>query len=80
MRVILALAPTHDGSDTSPVWFANCDEWATELRMQLDRPVSLSLIDDPTLDEIEIDGEGVVVVDLCWRDPCMFSHGPQACG
>jgi hypothetical protein len=45
--------------------------------MQLERPVALGLIDDPTLEEIEIDDEGVVVADLCWRDPCVFSSEPQ---
>lgn len=73
VRVIVALEPTHHGDDTLPVWLANCDAWAIDLQVHLQRPVLLEQTDDPSLQEIQIDAEDVIVADLCWRDPCMFA-------
>jgi hypothetical protein len=42
--------------------------------MQLERPVALGLIDDPTLEEIEIHDEGVVVADLLARPLRVFER------
>jgi hypothetical protein len=74
IRVIVALEPTHDGDDTSPVWFANCHAWAIELQAHLRRPVLWEQIDEASVEDIENDDGGVIVADLCWRDPCLFSN------
>jgi hypothetical protein len=75
-RVVVALEPSLDGDDTWPVWLANCDVWVVELRMHLQRPISLAHLNESLLMETEACGDGVVVADLCWRDPCANTGDP----
>jgi len=37
-------------------------------------PVKLELIDEPSFEEVEIDSEGIIVADLCWRDPSVLAN------
>lgn len=68
MRVIVMLEPSLDGNEISPAWMAHGSRWARELREQLDAAVQLERIDGPLPDEFEIDGDGIVLSALCWRD------------
>lgn len=68
LRVIVMLEPSPDGDETSPTWMAHAGTWARELRELLARAVQLERIDGPLPDEFEIDGEGVVMSALHWRD------------
>ncbi|HEY1230664.1 MAG TPA: hypothetical protein VGF26_25430 [Ramlibacter sp.] len=68
LRVILMLEPSPDGDDHSPRWMAHGSRWASELSEQLASPVQLERIDGPLPEEFEIDGEGVLVSALGWRD------------
>jgi len=68
LRVILMLEPSPDGDDPSPRWMADGARWATELSEQLAIQVLLERIDGPVPEEFEIDGEGVLLAALGWRD------------
>ena len=68
LRVIVMLEPSLDGDEISPAWMAHGSRWARELREQLNAAVQLERIDGPLPDEFEIDGDGVVLSALCWRD------------
>ena len=68
LRVIVMLEPSGDSDETSAAWMARGRTWQQELRSQLACQVNLEWADGGDLDEIEIDGDGVVVVALCWRD------------
>jgi hypothetical protein len=69
MRVIVTLEPAVDGNDVHPAWIANNRAWIHDLQSQLRGPVRLELIDGPSHTEAQVEDEGVVVADLCWRDP-----------
>lgn len=69
LRVIVALEPTVDNSDTHPAWLANSHAWIRELRSHTGSVVELELVDEPLINEIDTDAEGDVVVAMCWRDP-----------
>ncbi len=68
IRVIVAVEPTHDNDDISPVWFANSEAWASELHLYTGSPVQLELVHEPPFDGIEIDAGSVIIADLFWRD------------
>lgn len=68
MRVIVMLTPSSDGDDMNLAWMARGPGWELELRQQLAGVVQLEWIDGPLPDEFEIDGEGVVLALLSWRD------------
>ena len=68
MRVIVMLTASSDGDDMNLAWMAHGPGWELELRQQLAGPVQLEWIDGPLPDEFEIDGEGVVLALLSWRD------------
>jgi len=72
MRVVVMLAASPDGDDANLVWMARGPAWEQELRRQLAGAVQLEWIDGPLLDEFEIDGEGVVLSLLCWRDATLL--------
>lgn len=72
LRVIVAVEPTHDGSDIYPAWIGNSVGWARELGLSTGASVQLELIDEPHSDGIEIDAGSVVVVDLFWRDSTLL--------
>lgn len=68
LRVILMLEPTNDGDETSPAWMANGRRWRDQLQERLACKVELERIDGPLPAEFEIDGNGLLVVALNWRD------------
>ena len=68
LRVLVMLEPSHDGNETSPAWMAHGPRWTRELRQQLDGAVKLERIDGPLPDEVEIDGDGVLLSAMSWRD------------
>ena len=68
LRVIVMLEPSLDGDETSPIWMAQGAAWATELRGRLAGVVQLERIDGPLPEEFEIDGDGVLLSTLSWRD------------
>lgn len=72
MRVVVMLAASPDGDDANLVWMARGPTWEQELRQRLAGAVQLEWIDGPLLDEFEIDGEGVVLSLLCWRDATLL--------
>ncbi len=69
LRVVLMLEPAGDSGETGIVWMARGRSWQQELRAELACEVDLEWVDDGDSDELEIDGDGTVVVALCWRDP-----------
>jgi hypothetical protein len=72
LSVIVTLEPTMDNGDTYPAWFACSQRWAHEIRSIADGPVNLELLDEPSVDEFEIDLDGELVAALSWRDPTSF--------
>ena len=72
MSVIVTLEPTVDNDDTYPAWFACNQGWAREIRSITGSPVKLELLDEPLVDEFEIDLEGEIVAAISWRDPTSF--------
>ena len=69
LRVVVMLEPAGDGGETSIVWMARGRTWQQELRAEMACEVDLEWLDEGDSDELEIDGDGTVVVALCWRDP-----------
>jgi len=72
LRVVVMLAPSIDGDETDLLWMAQGPGWAQELRRQLAGAVQLECIDGPLPEEFEIDGDGVVLSTLHWRDVTSF--------
>ena len=72
LSVILTLEPTVDNDDTYPAWFACNQRWAREIGSITGSPVNLELLDEPPVDEFEIDLEGEIVAVISWRDPTSF--------
>jgi hypothetical protein len=68
LRVVVAIESTPDNDDIYPVWFANAEAWASELRLKTGSPVRLELIDEFPGGGIEVDSDSVLVADLFWRD------------
>lgn len=74
MRIVVMLDPSGDGDETSPMWFAHGHRWSADLQRRLRTSVDLECIDGPVPAEFEIDGEGVVIASLCWRDATAPAH------
>ena len=72
LSVILTLEPTMDGDDTYPTWFACSRGWTREIQSITGRPVTVEMLDEPSIDEFEIDLEGEIVAAISWRDPTSF--------
>ena len=72
LSVIVTLEPTVDNDDTYPAWFACNQGWAHEIRSITGSAVNLELLDEPTVDEFEVDLEGEIVAAISWRDPTSF--------
>ena len=72
LSVIVTLEPTVDNGDTYPAWFACNQGWAREIQAITGRPVKLEMLDEPSVDEFEIDVEGEIVAAISWRDPTSF--------
>jgi hypothetical protein len=72
LSVIVTLEPTVDNDDTYPAWFACNQGWARELRSLTGSQVELELLDEPPVDEFEIDLEGEIVAAISWRDPSSY--------
>jgi hypothetical protein len=41
VSVVLAIAPTCDGSEVAPIWLARCHDWQRQLEMRLAKTVHL---------------------------------------
>jgi hypothetical protein len=74
LRIVVTLAATLDNDETGPFWMAKGQRWSDELRRQVARHVRLERLDGPLPDEFDIDGEGVVVSSLCWRESTSGAH------
>jgi len=72
LSVIVTLEPTVDNDDTYPAWFACNQGWVREIRSITGSLVNLELLDEPTVDEFEVDLEGEIVAAISWRDPTSF--------
>jgi hypothetical protein len=72
LSVFVTLEPTMDSSETYSAWFACNHGWANELRSIINSTVSLELLEEPAVEEFEIDIEGEIVASICWRDPTYF--------
>jgi hypothetical protein len=68
LRIIVTLGPTHDGDDILPAWLANGREWTDQLQVHVEGPVQLEVTHEPFLPDLSA-GDGVLVAQLCWRDP-----------
>jgi hypothetical protein len=69
LRIIVTLEPTADGDDIYPIWIANRQAWARELRQCVGQSVRLEHTDAPAFGGIEADGESRVLAVVSWRDP-----------
>jgi hypothetical protein len=74
LRIVVMLDPSPDGDETAPAWFAHGHRWSADLQRRLRTDVDLECIDGPVPDEFEIDGKGVVVASLCWRDATLEAY------
>jgi hypothetical protein len=72
LSVIVTLEPTMDNDDTYPAWFACIQGWVREIRSIIGSPVNLELLDEPEVDEFEVDLEGEIIAAISWRDPTSF--------
>ena len=72
LSVILTVEPTMDGDDTYPAWFACSRGWTHEIQAIAGGSVKLELLDEPSVNEFEIDVEGEIVAAISWRDPTSF--------
>lgn len=72
LSVILTLEPTMDNGDTYPTWFACSHGWTREVQSITGSSVKLELLDEPLVDEFDIDLEGEIVAAISWRDPTYF--------
>jgi hypothetical protein len=43
-----------------------------EIRSIIGSPVNLELLDEPEVDEFEVDLEGEIIAAISWRDPTSF--------
>ena len=74
LRVVVTLAPTHDGDDISPAWLATGRQWARELQLLADAPVQLEVLDEAQ--ELEAGFDGVLVAEVSWRDSSVAGEAP----
>lgn len=72
LSVLLTLEPTVDNDDTYPAWYACNHRWAREIQSLTTRQVQLGMLDEPTIDEFEVDVEGELVAAISWRDPTYY--------
>jgi len=72
LNVIVTLEPTVDNDDTWPAWFACSRGWAHEIQLLTGRTVSLELLEEPSVDEFDVEFDGEIVAALSWRDPTSF--------
>lgn len=72
LRVVVSLAPTHDGDDVSPAWIANCRTWARELHSLTGSPIHLELVDESAFEGIDVHAESAIVADVYWRDATLI--------
>jgi hypothetical protein len=72
LSVIVTLEPVVDNDDTYPAWFACNQGWAREIRSITGSAVKLELLDEPPVEEFEVDLEGEIVAAMSWRDPTYF--------
>ena len=67
LRVLVALEPAQDSNETHAAWIANHPAWTGELQWHTGTAVRLENADEPLPDAL--DGGGIIVADLSWRDP-----------
>lgn len=72
LNVIVTLEPSMDSNDTYPAWFACSQGWAREIQTITGTDVTLEMLEEPTVDEFEVDIEGEIVAAISWRDPTSF--------
>lgn len=72
LNVIVTLEPTMDNGDTSPAWYACGHGWQREIESLTGGPVSLEMLEEPPVDEFEVDIEGEIIAAIAWRDPTSF--------
>lgn len=72
LGVIVTLEPTVDNNDTYPTWFACSRGWSQEIQRITGSVVKLELIEEPLVEEFDVDIEGDIIAALNWRDPTYF--------
>jgi|SRR5688572_30774983 hypothetical protein len=72
LNVIVTLEPTVDNGDTYPAWFACSRGWAHEIQALTGGTVSLELLEEPAVDEFDVELEGEIIAAISWRDPTSF--------
>ena len=65
--VYVALEPSSDGDDALPVWLANQQNWANDLRRATNREVQLQLVVSGTLEDLDIRADATTIAQLSWR-------------
>src|SRR5687767_2412709 len=66
--VFVTLEPTSDGADAFPVWLANSNDWADDLRVRTHREVQLQLIVSDMFEATDVNSGRAVIAELSWRD------------
>jgi len=72
LNVLVTLEPTIDNGDTYPAWFACSRGWAREIQTLTGGTVSLEMLEEPSVDEFEVELEGEIIAAISWRDPTSF--------
>lgn len=69
LNIFVRLEPTSDGDDMLPVWFAQNQGWADDLRECTQRDVQLQLIVTDDIPETYLETGCEMIAELSWRDP-----------
>jgi hypothetical protein len=72
LNIVVTLEPTVDSDDTYPTWFACSRGWAHEIQSLTGGTVGLELLDEPMVNEFEVEFDGEIVANISWRDPTSF--------
>jgi hypothetical protein len=67
LRVFVELEPAQDSGELNPAWMANHQVWTDELQWHTGATVRLEHLDEA--DELQAEGEEVIVATLSWRAP-----------
>jgi hypothetical protein len=70
LRVFVELEPAQDSDEVHPAWMANRQSWTDELQWHTGAAVRLEHLDEA--DEVETDGQEIIVATLSWRAPSCF--------
>jgi hypothetical protein len=67
LRVLVELEPAQDSGEVNPAWMANRQTWADELQWHTGASVRLESLGGD--DDVDTDGEEIIIATLSWRAP-----------